>query len=84
MYEIVPTETVVVSVVSFQVLNGLTRYISSSHCQAGQGGRIYKLNKLVSKHTNKRKRNLAGGRCLSKKKTKRQRNKSNRKRKNIK
>jgi hypothetical protein len=52
--------------------------MGSSHCQAGQGGRIYKLNKIrniVSKTTNKRKRNeetLVGG--MNKKKTKRRRN----------
>jgi hypothetical protein len=78
MYEIVSTEAVVVSVVSYQVLNGSSHF-SSSHCQAGQGGRIYKLNKIrniVSKTTNKRKRNeetLVGG--MNKKKTKRRRNK---------
>jgi hypothetical protein len=74
MYEIVSTEAVVVSVVSYQVLNGAS-FFSSSHCQAGQGGRIYKLNKIrniVSKPTNKRKRNedtLVGGRISKKRKT---------------
>jgi hypothetical protein len=75
MYEIVSTEAVVESVVSYQVLNGLSSHFSASHCQAGQGGRIYKLKKIrnmVSKPTNKRKRNeetLVGGRTSKKRKT---------------
>jgi hypothetical protein len=74
MYEIVSTEAVVESVVSYQVLNGLSSHFSASHCQAGQGGRIYKLKKIrnmVSKPTNKRKRNeetLVGGRTSKKRK----------------
>ena len=51
MYEIVSTETVVESVVSYQVLNGAS-YFSSSHCQAGQGGIIYKLNQIRNTDTN--------------------------------
>lgn len=64
IYEIVSTQVVVESVVSYQVLNGAS-HVSSSHCQAGQGGIIYKLNKIRNKHTKKRKRNeetLVGGR----------------------
>ena len=64
MYEIVPSEGVVESVVSYQVLHGAS-HVSSSHCQAGQGGRIYNLNKIRNTNTKKRKRNeesLRGGR----------------------
>ena len=63
MYEIVSTETVVESVVSYQVLNGASHF-SSSHCQAGQGGIIYKLNQIRNTNTNtkKRKRDVIGGR----------------------
>ena len=73
MYEIVSTEAVVESVVSYQVLHGASHF-SSSHCQAGQGGMIFKLNKIRNTHTKKRKRNektLTGGSGVGKRTNKR-------------
>ena len=48
IYEIVvdKTKKEAVSVVSYQILHNLTDWISGSHCQAGQGGKIYKLQKI--------------------------------------
>jgi uncharacterized protein YjbI with pentapeptide repeats len=54
IYEIVETTETVNSVVSFQALHHILRegeemnelYRSASHCQAGQGGKIYKLRKI--------------------------------------
>jgi len=56
IYEIVETG-MIQSVVSYQLLHGLTQAISASHCQAGQNGRVYKLRKIVQETTtNTRKR----------------------------
>ncbi len=70
VYEIVDTGKTVQSVISYQALHrnvtGID-YLGASHCQAGQGGRIFKLNKmrninnmltnLVSRYkTNKKRR----------------------------
>jgi uncharacterized protein YjbI with pentapeptide repeats len=71
IYEIIDTGKVTNSVVSYQVMNHLTNYVGSSHCQKGQGGRIYKIRKIrnvnnilsnfVSKYkTNKNKKNVGG------------------------
>ena len=46
IYEIVKTADTVKSVVSYQVLKGLTRMVSSSHCQEGQGGSLFKLLRI--------------------------------------
>lgn len=46
MYEIIDTGKVLKSVVSYQVLNHLTSHVGASHCQAGQGGRVYKIRKI--------------------------------------
>ena len=46
IYEILPTEEVVKSVVSYQILHGLTDMVGASHCQEGQGGTIYKIRKV--------------------------------------
>jgi hypothetical protein len=46
IYEIIPTEEVVKSVVSYQVLYGLTNMVGSSHCQEGQSGTMYKIRKV--------------------------------------
>ena len=46
MYEVVKTADTVQSVVSYQVLKGLTSAVSASHCQEGQGGSLFKLLKI--------------------------------------
>ena len=46
IYEIVKTTDTVKSVVSYQVLKGLTSAVSASHCQEGQGGSLFKLLKI--------------------------------------
>ena len=46
MYEFVRTSKKIQSTVSYQVLYGLTRLVSASHCQEGQGGDIYILKKV--------------------------------------
>ena len=46
IYEIVNTQVEVNSVVSYQILHNLTGWVSGSHCQEGQGGKIYKLQKI--------------------------------------
>jgi hypothetical protein len=46
MYEIVKTTDTVKSVISYQVLEGLTSMVSASHCQEGQGGSLFKLLKI--------------------------------------
>ena len=46
IYEIIDTGKVLKSVVSYQVLNNMTSYVGASHCQAGQGGRVYQLRKI--------------------------------------
>lgn len=46
IYEIIDTGKVLKSVVSYQVLNNMTSYVGASHCQAGQGGRVYHLRKI--------------------------------------
>lgn len=46
IYEIIDTGKVLKTVVSYQVLNNMTSYVGASHCQAGQGGRVYKLRKI--------------------------------------
>jgi uncharacterized protein YjbI with pentapeptide repeats len=46
IYEIIDTGKVLKSVVSYQVLYGMTDYVGASHCQAGQDGRVYKIRKI--------------------------------------
>ena len=47
IYEIIPTEEVVKSVVSYQVLNHLADdWFGASHCQEGQSGTIFKIRKV--------------------------------------
>ena len=54
IYEIVETTNEVASVVSYQALHHILRegeqthhlYRSASHCQEGQGGKLYKLRKI--------------------------------------
>jgi uncharacterized protein YjbI with pentapeptide repeats len=47
IYELIPTEEVVKSVVSYQVLNHLTDdWYGASHCQKGQSGTIFKIRKV--------------------------------------
>lgn len=49
VYEIVDTGKTVQSVISYQALHrNITQidYLGASHCQAGQGGRIFKLSKM--------------------------------------
>ena len=79
MYEIVKTTATVKSVVSYQVLNGLTSMVSASHCQEGQGGYLFKILKIknagkIVSDTIKRvatmKRSKRGGRKTRKKQKK--------------
>lgn len=75
IYELVPTEKDIQSVVSFQILLEMTDHASASHCQSGQGGKMYKIRKMrnvsdilsnfVSKYRNKTKKN-SGGKSIKK------------------
>lgn len=46
LYEISETPETVVSVVSRQVLKHHVNMVSGSHCQAGQGGKLYQLKRI--------------------------------------
>ena len=83
IYEIVVDKTrkEAVSVVSYQILHNLTSWVSGSHCQEGQGGKIYKLQKIknagkivsdaIKRNATHSKRSIQGGRkTLLKRKTK--------------
>lgn len=54
IYEIVETADKVKYVISYQVLHKLTDNVYSSHCQEGQGGKIYKLQKIQKMQTSKK------------------------------
>ena len=46
IYEFVKTPKQLVSVVSYQLLYGITGAVGASHCQEGQNGDTYKLKKV--------------------------------------
>ena len=56
IYNMVETDKVLVTVVSDNVLNNQGSYVSASHCQSGQGGKVYDLNKKIIRAYSKRSR----------------------------
>jgi hypothetical protein len=73
LYEIVETPRTVASVVSRQILKHQVNMVSGSHCQDGQGGKIYQLKRIRTSATpltlpderrvgNKRSSRKGGGR----------------------
>ncbi len=74
VYQLVDTKVVLNSVASYQVLAELTSYVGASHCQSGQGGRLYELRKmrnfnkvlsnLVSNYKTKKNKNTAKNKTL--------------------
>jgi hypothetical protein len=59
IYNIVVTDQTLKTVVSDNVLHNtadLARRVSSSHCQAGQGGRVYDIDKKINRAYSKRNR----------------------------
>lgn len=56
IYNMAETDKVLVSVVSDNVLNRQGSHVSASHCQAGQGGRVYDLKKNIIRAYSKRSR----------------------------
>lgn len=56
IYNIVVTDKTLKTVVSDNVLYHRGSYVGASHCQAGQGGRVYDLNKKIIRVYSKRNR----------------------------
>jgi hypothetical protein len=56
IFNMVETEKVLVTVVSDEVLNHQGSHVSASHCQVGQGGKVYDLNKKIIRAYSKRNR----------------------------
>jgi hypothetical protein len=79
LYQIIDTKEKVISVVSYQLLYGLTEYDGASHCQEGQNGTIYKLLKVMigTKIVDSKKRKADGGMSKKKKRKSRENTKKN-------
>ena len=59
IYNMVETDKVLVTVVSDNVLYHQGSYVGASHCQAGQGGKVYDLNKkIIRAYSNRTRKNI--------------------------
>ena len=58
IYNMAETDKVLVSVVSDNVLNHQGSHVSASHCQAGQGGRVYDLKKNIIAYSKRSRKNI--------------------------
>ena len=59
IYNMVATDKVLVTVVSDSVLNRAGSHVGASHCQDGQGGKVYDLNKkIIRAYSNRTRKNI--------------------------
>ena len=56
IYNMVETDNILKTVISDNVLYHQGSYVGASHCQSGQGGKVYDLNKKINRAYSKRNR----------------------------